>query len=143
MSTTTAMSVTVLSSSKRARCLLGYSYFLSEAVFGAFLYSQCPSCVSCAGPTWSSTTSEGCVAAIEQACNKICRRLQPHLQQKRSTWETWLATVAQVQEGSGLSPASVMLSAYGFYDGTARDEDGRTTKGGWRCQLAQPFVIAA
>lgn len=24
-----------------------------------------------------------------------------------------------------------MLSAYGFYDGTARDANGRTTKGGW------------
>ena len=84
----------------------------------------------CTGPTWSSTSSEGCVAAIEQACNKICSRLQPHLQQRSSTWETWQATVAEVQEGSGLSPASVMLSAYGFYDGTARDESGRTTKGG-------------
>lgn len=83
-----------------------------------------------AGPTWSSTSSEGCVAAIEQACNKICSRLQPHLQQKSSAWETWQATVAEVQEGSGLSPASVMLSAYGFYDGTERDAQGRTTKGG-------------
>lgn len=69
------------------------------------------------------------MAAIEQACNKICSRLRPHLQPKGSTWETWQATVAEVQEGSGLTPASVMLSAYGFYDGTARDADGRTTKG--------------
>lgn len=69
------------------------------------------------------------MAAIEQACSKICSRLKPHLQQKSSTWETWQATVAQVQEGSGLTPASVMLSAYGFYDGTARDPHGRTTKG--------------
>ncbi|DBA80138.1 TPA: hypothetical protein ACH3X2_007614 [Trebouxia sp. C0005] len=82
-----------------------------------------------AGPTWSSTSSEGCVAAIEQACAKICRRLQPHLQQKGSTWDTWQATVAEVQDGSGVAPASVMLSAYGFYDGTERDKDGRTTKG--------------
>jgi len=74
------------------------------------------------------------VAAIEQACAKICRRLQPHLQQKGSTWETWQATVTEVQEGSGVAPASVMLSAYGFYDGMERDKDGRTTKGGdfWR-----------
>lgn len=75
------------------------------------------------------------MAAIEQACNKICSRLKPHLQQKGSTWETWQATVAEVQEGSGLTPASVMLSAYGFYDGTARDADGRTTKGDWHAML--------
>jgi len=60
---------------------------------------------------------------------KICHRLQPHLQQKDSTWDTWQATVAEVQDGSGVAPASVMLSAYGFYDGTERDKDGRTTKG--------------
>lgn len=82
-----------------------------------------------AGPTWSSTSSEGCVAAIEQACAKICRRLLPHLQQKATAWATWQATVAQVQDGSGIAPASVMLSAYGFYDGTERDQNGRTTKG--------------
>ena len=91
------------------------------------LWDFCP-----AGPTWSSTTSEGCVAAVEQACNKICNRLKPHLQEKSSSWATWQATVAEVQEGSGLTPASVMLSAYGFYDGTARDPQGRTTKGDWR-----------
>ena len=34
-----------------------------------------------------------------------------------------------MQDGSGVAPASVMLSAYGFYDGTERDKDGRTTKG--------------
>jgi len=28
-----------------------------------------------------------------------------------------------------VAPASVMLSAYGFYDGTERDKDGCTTKG--------------
>ena len=38
--------------------------------------------------------------------------------------------MAEVQEGSGVAPASVMLSAYGFYDGMERDKDGRTTKGG-------------
>lgn len=85
--------------------------------------------MSCAGPTWSSTSSEGCVAAIEQACSKICSRLQPHLQQKSSTWETWQATIAEVLDGSSLTPASVMLSAYGFYDGTEGGADGRTTKG--------------
>ena len=69
------------------------------------------------------------MAAIEQACSKICRRLQPHLQQKGTTWETWQATIAEDQDGSGMAPASVMLSAYGFYDGTERDPQGRTTKG--------------
>lgn len=82
-----------------------------------------------AGPTWSSTGSEGCVAATEQACAKICSRLRPHLQQKGTGWATWQATVGQVQDGSALTPASVMLSAYGFYDGTRRDKNGRTGKG--------------
>ena len=69
------------------------------------------------------------MAAIEQACAKICRRLLPHLQQKATAVATWQATVAQVQDGSGIAPASVMLSAYGFYDGTERDKNGHTTKG--------------
>lgn len=82
-----------------------------------------------AGPTWSSTSSEGCVAAVQQACAKLCSRLQPHLKKKESAFATWQATVKEVQDGSALFPSSVMLSAYGYYDGTERDANGQTTKG--------------
>ena len=87
------------------------------------------SLLSAAGPTWSSTSSEGCVAATEQACAKLCRRLEPHLKKKDTGFATWQATIKEVQDGSMFGPSSVLLSAYGFYDGTERDADGRTTKG--------------
>ena len=35
----------------------------------------------------------------------------------------------EVQDGSAFAPSSVMLSAYGFYDGTERNVDGQTVKG--------------
>ena len=69
------------------------------------------------------------MAAVQQACAKLCRRLEPHLTKKDSGFATWQATVKEVQDGSAFGPSSVMLSAYGFYDGTERDVNGQTTKG--------------
>eukprot|EP00891_Asterochloris_glomerata_P008497 jgi/Astpho2/8497/Aster-05539 len=82
-----------------------------------------------AGPTWSSTTSEGCVAAIEAACAKVVESLRPHMQTGPTGWAAWQASIKKVHPNVGLSPASVMLSAYGFYDGTERDKDGHTRSG--------------
>lgn len=45
-------------------------------------------------------------------------------------WAAWQASIKEVHPNVGLSPASVMLSAYGFYDGTERDKDGHTRSGG-------------
>lgn len=45
-------------------------------------------------------------------------------------WAAWQASIKEVHPNVGLSPASVMLSAYGFYDGTERDKDGHTRPGG-------------
>ena len=84
-----------------------------------------------AGPTWSSTTSEGCVAAIEAACAKVVETLRPHMQTGPTGWAAWQASIKEVHPNVGLSPASVMLSAYGFYDGTERDKDGHTRPGGF------------
>lgn len=69
------------------------------------------------------------MAAVQQACAKLCRRLEPHLKKKESGFATWQATVKEVQDGCALFPSKVMLSAYGYYDGTQRDENGETTKG--------------
>ena len=51
------------------------------------------------------------------------------MKKKESGFATWQATVKEVQDGSAFAPSSVMLSAYGFYDGTERNADGQTVKG--------------
>ena len=50
------------------------------------------------------------------------------MKKKESGFATWQATVKEVQDGSAFAPSSVMLSAYGFYDGTERNADGKTSK---------------
>lgn len=47
------------------------------------------------------------------------------MQKGESGEETWKATIASVHADIGYAPASAMLSAYGFYDGTQRDDPSR------------------
>lgn len=62
---------------------------------------------------------------------------------KDTGFATWQATIKEVQDGSMFNPSSVMLSAYGFYDGTERDADGRTTKGDICALLSLTALVSA
>eukprot|EP00879_Flechtneria_rotunda_P018563 GHRR01019478.1.p1 GENE.GHRR01019478.1~~GHRR01019478.1.p1 ORF type:complete len:318 (+),score=110.67 GHRR01019478.1:1229-2182(+) len=70
------------------------------------------------GPTWSSTGSEGCCQAVMVAAAKLVAQLAPHLRVGGDGWATWQATIAAVHPDLGFQPATVMLSAYGSFDGT-------------------------
>jgi hypothetical protein len=52
---------------------------------------------------------------------QVTSTLQPHLQLAEDGLQTWADTVAAVHPAPGLTPASAMLSAYGFFDGAASD----------------------
>ncbi len=47
------------------------------------------------------------------------------LQESKTAEDTWRDTIGSVHTDVGYAPASAMLSAYGFYDGTTRGEDTR------------------
>ena len=73
------------------------------------------------GPTWSSTSSESTCAAVQEACAKLRSNLAPVLKSGKDARASWLATIAATQQGQGgYVPSSVMLSAYGWFDGKER-----------------------
>lgn len=72
------------------------------------------------GPTWSSTGSESTAAAVQNACAQLRRQLEPFLDTKASSSETWKATVAATNQLPGYAPSATLLSAYGWYDGGER-----------------------
>ena len=74
-----------------------------------------------AGPTWSSTGSESTCAAVQEACAQLRKNLDPVLVADKDARASWKATLAKTQSvAGGYGPSSVMLSAYGFFDGTER-----------------------
>eukprot|EP00775_Hariotina_reticulata_P011870 gene11870-12014_t len=70
------------------------------------------------GPTWSSTGSEGNVQAVRQAAAELVQQMKPYLKLGDDATATWTATLASIIPDIGFTPASAMLSAYGFYNGS-------------------------
>lgn len=80
-----------------------------------------------AGPTWSSTGSEASCAAVQEACCQLVESLRTaakKVEDHSSAAAFWRAAVAAVHTQVGFAPASVQLSATGFFDGTARNAKG-------------------
>lgn len=82
-----------------------------------------------AGPTWSSTGSEASCAAVKKACEELLSYLKPAkeslikdkaLQDITSAQDYWRKIIGKVYDPAsvGYSPATVPLSARGFFDGT-------------------------
>ena len=78
--------------------------------------------VQCAGPTWSSTGSESSCAAAADACQQLLKWLQPaaaKVEGAESAEEFWKAVIGKAYDASsvGFAPATVPLTAQGFFDG--------------------------
>lgn len=78
-----------------------------------------------AGPTWSSTGSESTCAAVQEACKQLRGSLAAAMADVggSSAAAAWRSGLAKVHGDPGIFPATVLLSAYGFFDGTQRGEE--------------------
>ncbi|KAK9835884.1 hypothetical protein WJX74_010187 [Apatococcus lobatus] len=78
------------------------------------------------GPTWSSTGSESTCAAVQEACKQLRGSLAAAMAgvSGASAAAAWRSGLAKVHGDPGIFPATVLLSAYGFFDGTQRGRDG-------------------
>jgi Molybdopterin-binding domain of aldehyde dehydrogenase len=96
------------------------------------------------GPTWSSTGSEATCAAVEEACRQLADRIAPLIKQEEGVTaeSAWKSAIASIHTDPGMAPASIMLSAYGFFDGKARGGESKGEDPLVTCLLtARPEVV--
>ena len=86
---------------------------------------RAPDTQSSAGPTWSSTGSESTCAAVQEACKQLRGSLAVAMAGVggSSAAAAWRSGLSKVHGDPGIFPATVLLSAYGFFDGTQRGEE--------------------
>ena len=58
---------------------------------------------------------------MQEACAQLRKNLQPVLKAGKDARDSWLSTLAAAQPApGGYVNANVLLSAYGWFDGTVR-----------------------